>query len=155
MEQEMCDLTTKVKLADVEPAAGIPDFWLTTLRNVELLDDQIYEWDYPAMKHLEDIKLVFPDSEGLNFIIEFHFSPNPFFSDPVLTKWYTVKCEVDANEPFQFNGPEIVNCNGCEVHWLKGKNLTKKMKKKKQRQKGRGQSKVRHSLRIHGSYICS
>ncbi|KAI6648454.1 Nucleosome assembly protein 1-like 1 [Oopsacas minuta] len=147
MEQEICDLTTKVKIADDEPtASGIPEFWLTTLRNVEILDDQIYEWDYPALKHLEDIKIVFPDSEGLNYIIEFYFSPNSFFSDHVLTKWYTVKCDVDPNDPFQFNGPEIVNCNGCEIHWQKGKNLTKKLKKKKQRSKGRGQSKVINKL---------
>ena len=142
MEQEICDLTTKVKVTDTQPAIGIPEFWLTTLRNVELLDDQICDWDIPALQHLEDIKLVYPDAEGLNFILKFHFTPNPFFTDTVLTKWYTVKCDVDPNDPFQFNGPEIVNCNGCEIHWQKGKNLTKKLKKKKQRAKGRGQAKV-------------
>ena len=149
MEQEICDLATIVKITTNDPvAAGIPDFWLTTLRNVELLDEQLYEWDYPALKHLEDIKLVFPDAEGLNFILEFYFSPNTFFSDAVLTKWYTVKCDVDPNDPFQFNGPEIVNCTGCEIHWQKGKNLTKKLKKKKQRPKGRGQTKVYRVLLI-------
>ena len=153
MEQEICDLTTKVKITSTESvAAGIPDFWLTTLRNVEPLDEQIYEWDYPALKYLEDIKLVFPDAEGLNFILEFYFNPNPFFSDPVLTKWYSVKCDVDPNDPFQFNGPEMVNCTGCEVHWQKGKNLTKKLKKKKQRPKGRGQTKVRRCLLVY-SYL--
>lgn len=45
-------------------------------------------------------------------MLEFHFEPNDFFNNTVLTKSYEVKCEVDDAEPLAFEGPDIVGCKG-------------------------------------------
>lgn len=44
------------------------------------------------------------------FILEFHFSENPFFTNKVLTKEYFMKCVPDEHDPFGFEGPEIYKC---------------------------------------------
>ena len=105
---------------------GIPNFWLTALQNVQLLESNIYTHDVPILSALQDIKMVYPNQDGLDFTIEFYFADNDYFTDRVLTKQYNVKCEVDPDEPFGFTGPEIINCKGCEIHWNKGKNVTRR-----------------------------
>ena len=42
--------------------------------------------------------------------MEFHFSPNEYFSNSVLTKEYEMKCTPEENDPFSFEGPEIYRC---------------------------------------------
>lgn len=37
---------------------GIPDFWLTIFKNVQLLNDMIQPHDEPILRHLTDIKLL-------------------------------------------------------------------------------------------------
>lgn len=44
------------------------------------------------------------------FVLEFHFSPNEYFSNSVLTKEYEMKCMPEENDPFSFEGPEIYRC---------------------------------------------
>ena len=44
------------------------------------------------------------------FTLEFHFSPNEYFTNTVLTKEYFMKCKPDDKEPFTFEGPEIFKC---------------------------------------------
>ena len=111
---------------DDASARGIPNFWLTALQNVQLLESNIYTHDIPILSALQDIKMVYPNKDGLDFTIEFYFADNEYFSDRILTKQYNVKCEVDPDEPFGFTGPEIVNCKGCDIHWNKGKNVTRR-----------------------------
>lgn len=146
----------KVETTDLpDDAKGIPEFWLTALKNVDTLADMIQEHDEPILKHLQDIRVVFtgPDSmvdttqypqpTPMGFVLEYHFSPNPFFTNNVLTKSYKMKCEPDDDDPFAFEGPEIVSASGCHIDWKKGKNVTQKVVKKKQKRKGspgRGQT---------------
>lgn len=49
-----------------------------------------------------------------SFTLEFHFEPNGYFNNAVLTKMYKMKSEPDASEPFSFEGPEIMDCEGWE-----------------------------------------
>lgn len=49
-----------------------------------------------------------------SFTLEFHFEPNGYFNNAVLTKMYKMKSEPDASEPFSFEGPEIIDCEGWE-----------------------------------------
>lgn len=128
--------------ADDDQMTGIPSFWLTIFKNVEMLEDLVKEHDEPLLNHLEDIKVVFADNKGLDFTLEFHFSENEFITNKVLTKSYVVECKVDENDPFSFDGPNIVKTTGCKIDWKKGKNLTIKTVKKKQRHKGRGQTRT-------------
>ncbi|KAK1159867.1 nucleosome assembly protein 1-like 4 isoform X1 [Acipenser oxyrinchus oxyrinchus] len=122
-----------------EDLKGIPGFWITIFRNVDILSDLVHEHDEPILNHLQDIKVKFSDpGQPLSFTLEFLFEPNDFFNNVVLTKVYKMKSEPDQTDPFSFEGPEIVDCEGCLIDWKKGKNVTVKTIKKKQKHKGRG-----------------
>ncbi|NXX62660.1 NP1L4 protein, partial [Scopus umbretta] len=40
---------------------GIPDFWFTIFRNVDMLSELVQEYDEPILKHLQDIKVKFSE----------------------------------------------------------------------------------------------
>jgi len=121
-----------------EDIKGVPGFWLTILKNVDMLAEMVQEHDEPILNHLQDIKVKFTDSDPQGFTLEFHFSPNDYFTDSVLTKHYTMRFEQDPEDPFSYEGPEITKCVGCPITWNKGKNVTVKVVKKKQKHKGKG-----------------
>ncbi|KAK0083322.1 hypothetical protein PV325_008959 [Microctonus aethiopoides] len=121
-----------------EDIKGIPDFWLTIFKNVGMLAEMVQEHDEPILKHLYDIKVLFLESDPMGFILEFHFEPNEYFSNSVLTKEYIMKCAPEKNDPFSFEGPEIYRSKGCIIDWKKGKNVTVKTIKKNQKHKSRG-----------------
>ncbi|XP_003798456.1 nucleosome assembly protein 1-like 4 [Otolemur garnettii] len=140
------DVKNKVVIAEKEAETaeepnprGIPEFWFTIFRNVDMLSELVQEYDEPILKHLQDIKVKFSDpGQPMSFVLEFHFEPNDYFTNSVLTKTYKMKSEPDKADPFSFEGPEIVDCDGCTIDWKKGKNVTVKTIKKKQKHKGRG-----------------
>merc|ERR1711972_407487 len=112
--------------------------WLTIFKNVEMVSDMIQEADEPALETLKDVTLSFSEKNPMGFTLHFHFSPNDYFTNEVLTKTYILKCEPQEDEPFSFEGPEIIKCTGCTIDWKKGKNLTVKQVKKKQKHKSKG-----------------
>merc|ERR1712212_161231 len=133
---------------DVEETPGIPDFWLTVMKNVELIEDMIKEQDEDILKHLTDVTVTLTGeteeggkgvTKDMGFVLEFHFSPNDYFTDSLLTKTYKMNSVPDKDDPFSFDGPEIYACTGCTIGWKKGKNVTQKLVKKKQKQKGGNQ----------------
>jgi len=121
-----------------EKVTGIPDFWLKIFRNVDMLEELMEDPDVPILQHLTDIKVELSSKPTMGFKLHFHFSPNEYFKNTVLTKSYEMKCEMDPEDPFSFEGPEIVNCSGCTIDWFPGKNVTVKVVKKKQKHKQRG-----------------
>jgi len=143
-DSSLCDeLETKAKVDEEKLAPthgfddttkGVPKFWLTIFKNVDLLSEMIQDDDEPILEHLNDIKLKFID-EPMGFSLEFHFAENDFFTNKVLTKTYEMKCKPDDDDPFRFEGPEIIRCKGCTVDWKKDKNVTVKVIKKKQKHK--------------------
>ncbi|XP_063384707.1 nucleosome assembly protein 1-like 1 [Cydia fagiglandana] len=116
---------------------GVPDFWYTIFRNVSMLCEMMQEHDEPILKTLQDIKVLMHE-DPIGFTLEFHFAPNDYFTNTVLTKEYSMKCKPDEENPLEFEGPEIYSCKGCEINWKKGKNVTVKTIKKKQKHKSRG-----------------
>uniref|UniRef100_A0A8D3AXR8 Nucleosome assembly protein 1-like 1 n=1 Tax=Scophthalmus maximus TaxID=52904 RepID=A0A8D3AXR8_SCOMX len=137
--KEKAKLEEEKKDEEKEDPKGIPEFWLTVFKNVDLLSDMLQEHDEPILKHLQDIKVKFSDpGQPMSFTLEFHFEPNDFFTNTMLTKTYKMRSEPDESDPFSFDGPEIMNCTGCTIDWTKGKNVTLKTIKKKQKHKGRG-----------------
>ncbi|XP_014674636.1 PREDICTED: nucleosome assembly protein 1-like 1-A isoform X2 [Priapulus caudatus] len=120
-----------------ESPSGIPEFWLTILKNVEITSEMIQDHDEPILKHLQDVKVKFED---MGFTLEFYFTPNEFFTNSVLTKQYIMKCQPDPKSPFSFEGPEIIKCKGCKIDWKTGKNVTVKLIKKKQKHKSKSQT---------------
>lgn len=135
-----------------ENTKGVPEFWLTAMKNVELIEEMIQEHDEDVLKHLTDVKLIFTgkqegrmtgnDEAEMGFVLEFHFGPNDYFTNTALTKTYKMKSEPDKEDPFAFDGPDIYACSGCKIDWKKGKNITQKQIKKKQKHKGRGQTRI-------------
>ncbi|KAJ8784810.1 hypothetical protein J1605_007744 [Eschrichtius robustus] len=122
-----------------EDPKGIPEFWLTMFKNVDLLSDMVQERDEPILKHLKDIKVKFSDAgQPMSFVLEFHFEPNEYLTNEGLTKTYRMRSEPDDSDPFSFDGPEIMGCTVCQIDWKKGKNVTLKTIKKKQKHKGCG-----------------
>lgn len=131
------ELRKKLQLNYQDDVKGVPDFWLTIFRNTELLASMIQTPDEPALKKLSDIKIVY-EEDPMSYTLEFHFEPNEFFTNSVLTKQYFLKSKIDAEFPFTFEGPEIYKCVGCNIDWHKSKNLTVKTIIRKQKHKARG-----------------
>lgn len=65
---------------------GIPNFWLTAMKNSNLLSGFIEEHDEPVLKFLENITVtILPNFDG--FQINFYFTENnPYFTNKVLSK---------------------------------------------------------------------
>ena len=46
------------------------------------------------------------------FSLEFIFEANEYFSNTLLTKEYEMRTEPDVEDPFSYEGPEIIKCKG-------------------------------------------
>ncbi|KAK0397971.1 hypothetical protein QR680_002366 [Steinernema hermaphroditum] len=129
-KEEVDKLTQQWDKENTGSASGIPDFWLNVLRAESPLADMILEHDVPILKNLIDITVSIED-EPRGYVLHFHFQPNEYFSDTVLTKHYQINTDVDEKSPFDYEGPCVVLVKGCVIHWADGKNVTKKVIKKK------------------------
>merc|ERR1719210_937206 len=145
-EEELAgDMKDKAKLEDEKAKKekeekemkGVPEFWLTIFKNVDMLQEMVQEADEPLLHKLTDITVTFSE-QPMGFTLHFYFAPNDYFSNLILTKEYEMKCEPSEDDPFSFEGPEIFKCKGCTINWKEGKNLTVKTVKKKQEHKSKG-----------------
>jgi len=111
---------------------GVPGFWYYVLDMTQVSDD-IQPDDVPILKdYLLDISTEL-HSNPPGFSLLFHFAENPFFSNKVLKKYYQLQMEVargDGANPFQYEGPIIVKCEGTPIEWYSGKDVTVKVVKK-------------------------
>ncbi|MGH0170475.1 UNVERIFIED_CONTAM: hypothetical protein FKN15_059074, partial [Acipenser sinensis] len=125
--KEKAKVDEEKKDEEKEDPKGVPEFWLTVFKNVDLLSDML-------QASAETCCIAVPCMhEG-----EFYFECNDFFSNELLVKTYKMRSEPEESDPFAFDGPEIMGCTGCQIDWKKGKNITLKTIKKKQKHKGRG-----------------
>lgn len=106
-----------------EKLSGVPQFWLTIMKNVSELRTMMREGDEDVLKHLVDVRAFSKPPPDMSFQLEFHFEPNEFFQNSVLTKTYLMKCCPDEMDPFMYEGPEIYKSIGCEILWNAGKNV--------------------------------
>jgi len=132
--------STDISVVDLD-VKGIPNFWLTVFQNCDLLNNLIQPHDVDILKHLTDVRvsnLLGADTPvgKPGFRLHLNFTSNEFFTDTVLTKDYFMRFEMAPNEPLDYEGPEIVQCRGCTIHWNKDKNVTVKVIKKTQKKKG-------------------
>ncbi|CAL0325529.1 unnamed protein product [Lupinus luteus] len=104
-----------------ENEKGVPDFWLTAMKNNEVLVEEISERDEAALSFLKDIKWSRIENPK-GFKLDFFFESNPYFSNSVLTKTYHM---IDEDDPI------LEKAIGTEIQWLPGKCLTQKVLKKK------------------------
>ncbi|XP_023634200.1 nucleosome assembly protein 1;1 isoform X2 [Capsella rubella] len=120
---EIVNGTTDVDQGEEKTAEekGIPNFWLTALKNNDVTSEEVTERDEGALKYLKDIKWC-KIEEPKGFKLEFLFDSNPYFKNTVLTKAYHM---IDEDEPL------LEKAMGTEIDWYPGKCLTQKILKKK------------------------
>ncbi|CAG8759102.1 18609_t:CDS:1, partial [Racocetra fulgida] len=80
------DESKEVKGIIEDSCKGIPEFWLTAMKNLVTISDNITERDEEALKHLNDIRISYLENPG--FQLEFEFEENKFFSNTLLVKTY-------------------------------------------------------------------
>jgi nucleosome assembly protein 1-like 1 len=118
-----------------ENVAGIPEFWLSAMKNQITLAEMITDRDEAALKHLIDIRLEYLDKPGFRLIFE--FAPNEFFSNKTISKTYFYQTEAGYGGEFIYDHAE-----GDNIEWLPGKNLTVRIEAKKQRNKNTKQTRI-------------
>lgn len=122
---------------EAEPVDGIPEFWLSAMKNQGALAEMITDRDEAALKHLVDIRMEYLDKPGFRLIFE--FAENEFFENKTLTKTYYYQTESGYGGDFIYDHAE-----GDKIEWKAGKDLTVRVESKKQRNK----SKWRHISRV-------
>ncbi|CCG84381.1 protein of unknown function [Taphrina deformans PYCC 5710] len=121
--------------ADSSTVSGIPEFWLTSMRNVVSLSEMITARDEEALKSVTDIRMSYLDKPG--FRLTFTFAKNDFFSNDVLTKTYYYQEEAGYGGDFVYD-----HADGDEIKWNNDKDLTVRYETKKQRNKNTKQTRV-------------
>ncbi|OBZ78712.1 hypothetical protein A0H81_00068 [Grifola frondosa] len=130
--------------------SGIPEFWLTALRNHVAFSDIITERDAGALKHLIDIRIAYlPSSDPKpGFKLQFVFSPNEYFENEILEKTYLYQEEVGYSGDFMYD-----RAIGTEIKWKEDKDLTKEFEVKKQRNKNTNRTRLVRKARPTASFF--
>lgn len=113
-----------------ENVAGIPEFWLSAMKNQDSLAEMITDRDEAALKALTDVRMEYLDQPGFRLIFE--FADNEFFTNKTITKTYFYQNESGYGGDFIYDHAE-----GSKIEWKEGKDLTVRVESKKQRNKSR------------------
>jgi nucleosome assembly protein 1-like 1 len=128
-ERERLPVPTADEIANAPK--GIPEFWLTALKNHLGLSELITDRDEEALKYLIDIRLEYPaDKPGFTLIFEFSAAIKAFFANTKLEKTYYYQDEVGYEGDFVYD-----HAVGTDIKWVDGKDLTVRIETKKQRNK--------------------
>ncbi|KAL4753845.1 hypothetical protein BDW72DRAFT_168094 [Aspergillus terricola var. indicus] len=114
---------------------GIPEFWLSAMKNQISLAEMITDKDEEALKHLIDIRMEYLDRPGFRLIFE--FSENDFFTNKTISKTYFYREENGYGGDFIYDHAE-----GTKIDWKPEKDLTVRVESKKQRNKNTKQTRV-------------
>lgn len=114
--------------ATAENVAGIPEFWLSAMKNYDALAETITDRDEGALKHLTDVRMEYLDKPGFRLIFE--FAENDYFTNKTITKTYYYQSESGYGGEFIYDHAE-----GDKINWKDNQNLTVKVESKKQRNK--------------------
>lgn len=107
---------------------GIPEFWLSAMKNQISLAELITEKDQAALKYLTDVRMEYLERPGFRLIFE--FAENEFFSNKTMTKTYYYQEESGYGGDFIYD-----HADGDKINWKGDKDLTVKIESKKQRNK--------------------
>ncbi|WFD22245.1 histone chaperone [Malassezia equina] len=125
---------------------GVPEFWLTALKNHVALSELITERDEGALRHLTDVRLRYLDSNNdaapgqaqQGFQLLFVFAKNEYFTNEVLTKTYFYQDQVGFSGDLVYDHAE-----GTEISWTSAENdLTHRVETKKQRNKNTNETRT-------------
>jgi hypothetical protein len=99
---------------------GIPDYWKNVFKNCAFFP--VNEKDEPILNHLSDVRMKPVEGSRLNFVMEFHFTPNEYFTNTLLTKTFFYNEETE----------DVEKTTGSSISWTtQDKNPRIKMKNKK------------------------
>jgi len=118
-----------------EDMKGIPEFWLTAMKNQISLAELITDRDEEALRSLTNISMQYLDRPGFRLIFE--FAPNDFFTNQTISKTYYYREESGYGGDFIYDHAE-----GDKIDWKAGKDLTVRVESKKQRNKNTKQTRV-------------
>lgn len=113
---------------DDTPVSGIPEFWLSAMKNQPSLAEMITPEDELALKHLVDIRMEYLEKPG--FRLTFDFADNDFFTNKSLQKAYYYQEESGYAGEYIYD-----HATGDKIEWKANKDLTVKVEQKKQRNK--------------------
>lgn len=117
------------KNADMpDNVSGIPEFWLSAMKNQVTLAEMITDRDEAALKHLTDVRMEYLEKPGFRLIFEFR--ENEYFTNKNITKTYFYQNESGYGGDFIYDHAE-----GDKIDWHPGKDLTVRVEAKKQRNK--------------------
>lgn len=135
-EEKEEDEAKKVESVDEdksdEKIAGIPEFWLSAMKNQVSLAELITDKDEVVLKHLTDIRMEYLDQPGFRLIFE--FSDNEHFTNKIITKTYFYQEESGYGGDFIYD-----HADGDKINWKSGKDITVRVESKKQRNKSKSQ----------------
>ncbi|GAM86769.1 hypothetical protein ANO11243_047890 [Dothideomycetidae sp. 11243] len=123
-----------VKEEDNDASKGIPEFWLSAMKNSSLAET-ITDRDEAALKFLTNIQMEYLDRPGFRLI--FDFEENEFFTNKSISKTYFYQEESGYGGDFIYDHAE-----GEKIEWNAGKDLTVKIESKKQRNKNTKQTRI-------------
>jgi nucleosome assembly protein 1-like 1 len=109
---------------------GIPEFWLSAMKNQISFAEMITDRDEGALKSLTDIRMEYLDKPGFRLIFE--FAENEYFTNKTITKTYYYQNENGYGGDFIYDHAE-----GDKIDWKPGKDLTVRIEQKKQRNKSK------------------
>ncbi|EJT99157.1 NAP-domain-containing protein [Dacryopinax primogenitus] len=136
-DEDVFDEEEAKKKEEGDDIKGIPDFWLTALRNHVGISELITDRDEAAVRHLTEVTLAYLDSPAPGYKLSFHFSSNEFFTNSVLEKTYHYKEEVSYLGDWLYDHAE-----GTTIDWKEDKDLTKAVEIKKQRNKNTNRTRL-------------
>ncbi len=144
-DEEGAEKTESQEEADsAEPVKGIPEFWLSAMKNQVSLAELITDRDEEALRSLTDVRMEYLDRPGFRLIFE--FADNDFFTNKTVSKTYFYREENGYGGDFIYDHAE-----GDKIEWKAGKDLTVRVESKKQRNK----SKQAVSLSCMSQLTCS
>ena len=109
---------------------GIPEFWLSAMKNQVSLAELITDDDQAALKSLTDVRMEYLERPGFRLI--FDFAENEFFSNKIITKTYYYQEESGYGGDFIYD-----HADGDKIDWKGDKDLTVRIESKKQRNKSK------------------
>ncbi|KAI0459759.1 NAP-domain-containing protein [Xylaria acuta] len=123
------------KSSDAAEVSGIPEFWLSAMKNQISLADMITERDEVPLGALVDIRMEYLDKPGFRLI--FDFAENDYFTNKSITKTYYYQNESGYGGDFIYDHAE-----GDKIKWKEGHDLTIRVESKKQRNKNTKQTRI-------------
>jgi nucleosome assembly protein 1-like 1 len=131
-EEEGAAIKEEKPAEGAEKVSGIPEFWLSAMKNQVSLAEMITDRDEGALKSLVDIRMEYLDKPGFRLIFE--FAENDYFTNKTITKTYYYQNESGYGGDFIYDHAE-----GDKIDWKDGQDLTVRIEQKKQRNKSKCQ----------------